>query len=1675
MRSLSLLTIFFLLSLNVSGQTFIMDGSPVDACSGFFTDSGGGSGDYGPNENFTTTICSDGSSGTHIQLVFSGVDIAAGDQLCFFDGSDVTAPQLGCHDDFDPGEPFIAQATAVNTGGCLTVTFNSNGTGQSAGWSADLNCIPSCQTILASFVSTDPVVSPPDTGYIDVCPGDRVFLNAEGIYPQDGIIYNHSDATSSFFWDFGDGSTAVGPNTSHIYEESGGYIIQLTIEDQLGCKNSNFISQRVRVSTLPDFTLAENLPDELCTGDTISLSANVASVDSTSDVSVVAVEGGFPTGGVRSDSLALPDGVGTPYSTSIVFDGFSPGQTLTSIDDLLGVCVNMEHSFLGDLQIELTCPDGTTVVLQQFITSGGCFLGEPIDGDGTNPIPGVGYDYCWTSDAPNPDWITYCNQNGGTLPAGDYSAFGNLEDFLGCPLNGEWTITITDLWASDNGYIFEWSIDFNPDLYPDLETFTPEIIDWTWEQNSTLIYHSNDSIVAELLNAGNPSYTFSVTNDYGCTSDTTLVVNVLPPTHPSCYSCETDNGPENSLSDSTICNGDMVMFDASPDDPLESLQVPFAAFSNTEFDASTFPPGSPIESAIEISYINPLVLTDITQIESVCFNIEHSSDGDVEVRLQAPNGTIIELTTDNGGNGDDYTSTCFTPTAINPITGGTAPFTGDWQPEGNWADLIGSDINGPWTLLVADDQNGFSGTFLDWTITFNMENEANYFWTNGASLSCDNCPDPTASPSVTTEYIVNGVDFFGCTISDTVTIEVLSAFPAPSLVCGLADSGNLTIDWAAIPGATDYEVSLDGGATWIPANGILSHTISGLSNGDGVNILVQVVSNNSNCPPLVADLECFYVEGCSMVLDTSATIPPSCWNTMDASVFLSTSNAQSPVTYSIDGGADQGPNITGVSAGVHTVIATDDVGCMDTITFTITSPDTIFLTLATDSISCNGECDGQSVAMATGGTGGINYVWNTVPATFDATAANLCFGNYAVTATDGNGCSISDNTTIPQPINLLITSIITNNITCFGAMNGDITITPFGGSPPYSYQWDDPMAQTTATASNLGPGVFNVTVTDNNGCTVIGNAGVFEPMSTLMANVVQTVVGCNGAMAGEAQVNPTGGTQPYTFEWSNGDLTDVATSLDGILYDVTVTDANGCTAVPDITITELDPIVIVLDGNDPICFGGMDGDVSIVSVNGGAGGFTFEWNTNPPQTGMSLSNVPGGTYILTVTDMDGCSAMQSIVLDDPNAIQITMSSNDATCNNFNDGEALVANVSGGMPGYTYQWDNNAGNQTTQTATNLSTGTYFVTVSDVNGCSSTASVDVSEPNPMTLVLNSSDNFCPGQNDGFVNLQVIGGTPNYTYLWEDGETTQNIDSLYSGTYLVTVTDGNGCFVIDSAAVNGPPPLQADIDVEAVSCFGENDGSIVITLNGGQPPYQFSTDNIEFSGSNILIGLVTGDYNLYAVDGNGCTWASQAFVDSPDEFSVNAGDDEEITLGETIQLSPSQSNGVGSVDYSWSEPYVGTLDCPDLDSLDLSCDRPNANPENTITYEVYGVDDNGCEDTDFIRVRVLKDRDVYVPTGFTPNGDGTNDVLQVHGPEGTVVKMFRVFDRWGDLVYEYNGDADLGTDPDILVNDPVFGWDGNFREQAMNPAVFVWYVEVEYVDGFRDIFKGNTTLIR
>ena len=1657
----------------------------VNSCSGFFLDSGGNNGNYSANENFTTTICPQGNGGTHVQLVFSGPDLSIGDELCFFDGPNISSPSLGCASDFITGAAFIIQATAPNLSGCLTVTFNSNGISQGAGWSADMNCIPACQTILSVIDSSDPVAEPVDTGYIDICPGDRVFFTGRGEYPQNGAVYSHSDLTSKFTWEFGDGSSTNGTDVSHVFSEPGGYIVELIIKDQLGCKNTNFVKQRIRVAPKPQFELGV-WDEQICAGDTISLNAMVNSDDDEHTVTVKPAEGSFQTGGIRSDSLPLPDGNGASYSTTISFSDFAPGQTLTDINDLIGIYVNMEHSWMRDLKISLSCPSGNTVLLHNHPgqTGGEVFLGIPYENDEgmLNPIPGVGYTYGWQV---NPDynftWIEYANWFSPiTLPAGTYESFQPLTNLVGCPLNGDWTITVTDLWSIDNGNIFSWSIEFEEDLFPALETFSPDLVTWHWQDHPSIFYMDMDSIAAAPINAGEVAYTFEVVDGFGCLWDTTVSIQVLPFTHPDCHNCE------NLLADfpdTSICLGGSVDLDVST--PIASGSATFESYDNYEIGASNHPPATPYISTINVNSINPLSITNpLSDIVSICLDLETDFDADINIYLQTPTGQLFMLSTNNGGSGDNYTQTCFTPSASTSIITGTAPFTGDFRPEGNWSALTGNPINGNWSLRISD-QFGVNamGNLNWWSITFNTDNEVTYLWSPTNGLSCTDCPNPTATPNNDMVYKVTASDIYGCTAVEEIEIAIQFDYFAPDVQMTDFPGGLVEVTWNDVNPGTAYEVNVNNSG-WVPSNnGNLSHMINGLLFGNTINVQVRSIVLVAACMVGVGTSSITY-GFCTLdaVLSNPGPYEVSCNGICDGTVQISASNGVLPFTYMVNNitngsmSTQSNGNLEDLCPGNYVVIVTDADDCKDTLQFEVLNKQPIIvLANVVNHVSCFGEDDGCASVQAQGGAGGFFFIWNDPNMSLGDMVCGLTAGPVIVTATDIDGCQGSGVANITEPPPLVLQTSHTN-VNCLGGNDGTATASVSGGTMPYTYNWSAGDTPDGSTTGGLSAGNYNLTVTDAHGCQVFGNVMITQPVNGLNLTVT-TFRGCFGQNENGAQAMIAGGSPPYQYEWTpTGATTAAINNLPNGSYTVVVTDVSGCTLSKTVMVQALSDISIELAFDPPTCYNGSNGAIAANIVSGGTGtGYTFLWSTGDTDD-FTAGLLGGVNYCVTVTDSQGCQNEKCEDLPNPPLMSITETINEVSCNDLQNGSITINNVANANGQVTYQWDAAANNQTTATATGLNAGDYSVLVTDSEMCTITEIFTVEQPEPIEVDYSVEINECFGASDGSIDSDVTGGTSPYSFTWSNGANSAKLTDIPSSMYYVTITDANQCIKEDSVFVDQPAVVTIEPTVKDVSCFGEMNGSVTIEANGGTLPYKYSLDNTQFYGSKTLIALSAGDYTVFVKDANGCVYQRDISVVEPPEMSVsiiaNGAEASEFSIlsGENVYLDADISNAIGNVQYEWTASWCSTLTCG-IDTINdctvgIYCANPVAFPDFTNDYFLLIEDENGCKAEDHIQIHVRKIRSVVVPTGFTPNNDGLNDILPVHGRSGTMVHLFQVFDRWGELVFQ---------DTEIPINDTTRGWNGTFKSKDMPSGVYVWYIEAEYADGMTESFKGETTLIR
>jgi hypothetical protein len=376
-----------------------------------------------------------------------------------------------------------------------------------------------------------------------------------------------------------------------------------------------------------------------------------------------------------------------------------------------------------------------------------------------------------------------------------------------------------------------------------------------------------------------------------------------------------------------------------------------------------------------------------------------------------------------------------------------------------------------------------------------------------------------------------------------------------------------------------------------------------------------------------------------------------------------------------------------------------------------------------------------------------------------------------------------------------------SSVNCFGNNTGAIDLTVTGGTSPYSYLWSN--GATTQDLTNISAGVYTVNVTDANGCTIANNAlSVTQPTAALSTGFNVTDVSCFGNASGAITLTVNGGTLPYSYQWSNGSTQQNLINVPVGTYTVTVTDANGCTSgVASMQITQPSAALSMNNAIDDVnCFGGNTGSIDL-TINGGTMPYSFVWSNGA--TTEDLTNVAAGTYTVTVTDAQGCTAGNSTLSIQQPAAALTSNVTGTVpvaCYGNSTG-SIDLTITGGTSPYSYSWSNGA---TTQDLTNISSGTYTVSVTDAQGCSSTiASITITQPTAglSASVASTGNVACNGGGNGSVDLTVAGGTSPYTFTWSNGATTEDINNLYAGTYNVSITDANGCTATSSATVSQP----------------------------------------------------------------------------------------------------------------------------------------------------------------------------------------------------------------------------------------------------------------------------------
>ncbi|MFZ5555034.1 MAG: gliding motility-associated C-terminal domain-containing protein [Bacteroidota bacterium] len=1061
------------------------------------------------------------------------------------------------------------------------------------------------------------------------------------------------------------------------------------------------------------------------------------------------------------------------------------------------------------------------------------------------------------------------------------------------------------------------------------------------------------------------------------------------------------------------------------------------------------------------------------------------------------NGAITR--TANGGNNGTTNSSGLTEFPPNGATRGGAGT--------NNAAISNYALNVPVDTITICSGN--TATFTA-TITGTLPPGANVYWYTsqfGTASVGSGLTFTTPSLVSNTIYYVGVCPGFyripvWVIISPAITINT-SGMSITNATCG---SSNGSINGITVSGGTNPLTYLWNGVstgspnlTGAPAG---SYTLV-VNDGAGCSATVGPYNINNSASPTINTT--------NMVITNT-----SCGNNNGGISGITVSGGTGSYTYQWNG-VNSTLNISSQPSGSYTLQVTDGAGCTATAgPFTInpsSNPSINTTNMVITNTSCGNNNGGISGIVVTGGTGGYTYQWNGVNSTLNIT--NQPAGSYTLLVTDGAGCTATAGPFTINPStspSINTTNMVITNTTC-GNSNGGISgITVSGGTGSYTYQWNG--VNSTLNIANQPAGSYTLQVTDGAGCTATAGPFTINPSASPSINITSMIITnttCGNNNGGISGITVSGGTGSYTYQWNGVNSTLNITNQPAGSYTLQVTDGAGCTATAG-PFTINPSSVPVLDGTnifitDATC-GSNNGAISGITVSGGSGGNTFTWNGSPST--IDISGQAAGSYTLIVTDNSGCqdtlgpvniNSTGGATIDDSNMI-LTQT----TCGN-NNGSITGITATGGTNPLTIEWN---GSVSTIDISGLTAGTYTLEVTDGSGCVSLSGpYTINASSSPALSISGADASCNGYNDGSATASTASGASPYSYQWTGGPSTATYNNLTAGTYTCTVTDSAGCTDTETITISEPAPLNTSVAGTTTICTGQSTTltasggtifnwstsettasitvspastttysviitstpcadtvSVTVTVNStpvavisgdtsictGQPTTLTASGGTSFLWSNgstsSTITIFPGSDTTYTVAvSNNCgadTTGVNVVVNSPPV--ADAGPDVSIGIGNSTTLT-----GNGGVNYSWS---------PSADLSCTNCQSTDASPLTTTTYTVTVTDANGCTASDDVTVTVDGTFVIFIPDAFSPNGDNNNEELFVRG-SGIEKFEFNVYDRWGQKVF--------------TTSDQQTGWDGTFKGEKLNSAVFVYTLEGNYIGGETFSLKGNITLYR
>jgi len=977
--------------------------------------------------------------------------------------------------------------------------------------------------------------------------------------------------------------------------------------------------------------------------------------------------------------------------------------------------------------------------------------------------------------------------------------------------------------------------------------------------------------------------------------------------------------------------------------------------------------------------------------------------------------------------------------------------------------------------------------------------------------------------------------------SDTIQVNRVNALNAAATATNtgcIAPTGSITITVSG--GTSPFTYILDGGT---PVVGPSPYTFNNVSAGPHS---IQITDASGTCSTTV---NVTVVQ--NSITATASTTATSCPSANNGTIVIGSASGAGPYTFSLDGGAAVPGTIpftfSNVSPGNHTVVVTDlSSGCATApISVNVAAGPALTAVATSTGTACAGTNNGTITITSASGTGPYSFSLDggaPVPGSLPFTFSNVSAGSHTIVVSEtSTGC-------VTPPITVIVAAgpgpagnATTAPTSCPSVNNGSVTVNATAGTAPFTFTLNGGSPQSGSnpyTFTNVPAGTHTVVITDNYGCSVTINNIVVAAGPVLNALTVAGATSCNGASNGTIIVSPTSGTAPYTYSLNGGPPQSgpapfTFTGVPAGSHTVVVADAVGCVSNPISVVVVAGPnLSTTATAGDVLCNGGNTGSITVTQPSVGDPPFEYSLDGTNWQSSNVFTGLAAGNYTVYFREGNGCQGSLSISVNEPTPVTATVSSIPAVCNGQSNGVINVA-AGGGVPGYQYSIDGGANWQSGSSFT-VAAGNYTVLIRDVNGCTISRTVSVTEPAALTANSNTANASCDGGNDGRITVNATGGNGNYEYS-VDGVNFQpsNVFNVAPGSYTITVRDNRNCNYSFSATVGMTNNMTMTPQPDVTICEG---GSAQLSLNTNATVFAWTpaTGLSSTSISNpVASPSVTTQYIVTATLGR-CNANDTLVVTVSSAPVPDAGPGVSICYGQSYQLQ-----GTGGAQYSWSPTtylssasvanpvsrpartitytlsVVDANGCPSLiadtvtidvtpplkvntlpfdtvahtgDRFQLSASgnfpNPNfsyfwspatglsdpnvSNPYVTIgavgdvvVYRVTMTTPAGCQGEGYVRVRVYKGPDIYIPTAFTPNGDGRNDRLTPFPVGIQTLKYFRVYNRWGQLVFSTTRLHE--------------GWDGTITGKEQATGVFVWIAEAVTIDGNNIRKQGTVTLIR